>query len=485
MNYNENNHNDYRYRNHYSSNHNHNHEQSFPPKPTEIIVDHEPEPHNRQISTSSQATFPEKAIHYQEAPKATPPAKKQKNRWFLKLVASVMVLAFVSGITFGAGYYTASRFNQQEAIDLAESNIITTSQNDNGLQVNHVQPVVTTNHSTSTIATIAEEVGPAIVTIASYSEATPGGFLGDSTYYGGTGSGVLFKIDDDKVYVVTNYHVIEGAEALDVIFYNGASVKAEPVGYNSRMDIAVIALDLEDVKVQLDQIVLGTFGDSDQVKIGELAVAIGNPLGPEYASTVTAGIISALGRDISIDRNTSQVNLIQTDAAINPGNSGGALLNSQGEVIGINSAKYVDESVEGIGFAIPINDADEIIRDILDNPTGTDLAYELDDDRAFLGVEISDITASIYDETGMRYGVYITGVIPSSGAQEAGIQAGDIIYMIDNTKIRNVQGLFNALESATVNDVIEVGILRGDDLLTLEATLYSFKEVQSRQDIIE
>lgn len=253
------------------------------------------------------------------------------------------------------------------------------------------------------------------------------------------------------------------------------------------MDVAVLGVPIDEVESKLDQIILATFGDSDSVKIGEPAIAIGNPLGPQYASTVTAGIISALGRDIYIDQNTAQVNLIQTDAAINPGNSGGALLNDLGQVIGINSAKYVDESVEGIGFAIPINDAIDVIDKILLNPEGQDIGYELSDDRAFfLGVQISDITSEIYNETGMRFGVYITGVFPHSGAAEAGITEGDIIYSIDGDKVKkNIQALFNALDNALVNDIIEIGILRGDDILTLKAPLYSYKDVMEKQDPIE
>lgn len=429
---------------------------------------------------------------YSDPAEAYIPSPRTKKRWYFKFAAYMILLTFISGITFGAGYLTAITIAPPVATGSPTSKIVTTGLSDQNainindqLNVTQINPIVTTTEGTSTIATIAEEVGPSIVTIASYSETTPGGFLGESGYYGGTGSGIAFSIKDDQLLIATNYHVIEGANTLEVIFYNGSKVSASPLGYDSRSDVAVLAVDLDDVKANLDTIVLASFGDSDAVKIGELAVAIGNPLGAEYASTVTAGIISALGRDISIDQNTTQINLIQTDAAINPGNSGGALLNSNGEVIGINSAKYVDESVEGIGFAIPINDASAIIDDIIANPQGTDIAYELSDDRAFLGVQISDITSEIYSNTGIRFGVYITGVIPHSGAADAGIQEGDIIYSINDQQVRNVQALFNVLDSTNVDEVIEVGVLRDDTILTLNATLYSYKDIMDQQEVIE
>jgi serine protease Do len=439
-----------------------------------------------------EETFPKaEVVQYTDPAEAYVPSPKTKKRWFFKFAAYMVILTFISGATFGAGYLTAMNLGLSNQ-DNESGKFVNTSLveqmptvTNEGLNVTQVQPVITTVEGTTTIATIAKEVSPSIVTIASYSESTPGGFFGDSGYYGGTGSGIAFRIEGDQLYVVTNYHVIEGASDLDVIFQNGSKVSAKPLGFDSRMDIAVLALPLDEVQAVLDTVVLASFGDSDTVDIGELAVAIGNPLGAEYAATVTAGIISALGRDIAIDQNTTQINLIQTDAAINPGNSGGALLNDKGEVIGINSAKYVDESVEGIGFAIPINDASEILERILEDPTGIDIAYELSDDRAFLGVGISDITSEIYNETGMRFGVYISSVYPHSGAEEAGIEVGDIIYSINDTQIRNVQGLFTIVDKAEVNDIIEIGVLRDDELLTLTAPLYSYKDVMSKQDPAE
>ncbi len=413
--------------------------------------------------------------------------KPPKRKWYVRFAAYMVILTFVSGFTFGAGYLTASYYGTSLPGMSNQPTASTTSttelSKDEGISITQVQGVVTNNASGSTIATIAQEVSPAIVTIGSYSSQMSYGYLESyDDYYSGTGSGIIFQVNEDELLIVTNYHVIEGATKLEVIFSNSATIEAETLGYNSLNDIAVLSVPLDEVNENVDNIVIATFADSDDVVVGELAVAIGNPLGAEYALTVTAGIISATGRDIAIDENTTQVNLLQTDAAINPGNSGGALLNNEGQVIGINSAKYVDESVEGIGFAIPSNDAQVSIDEILESRSGSDVAYELADDRAFLGVGIMDINATINAETGMTFGVYITEVYPGSGADESGIQAGDIIYGINGDRIQNVQELFILLDSASVGDTLVIELVRDNQLLQVEAPLYSYKEVMEQQN---
>lgn len=412
------------------------------------------------------------------------PRKAPKKRWYFKVTAFLLILTFVSGFTFGAGYLTASYYGKTLPVAESSNPITAMSGTSDGVNITQVQSVITDEKTgTSTIANIAQEVSPAIVTIASYSAQTPGGFFEDfAGFYGGTGSGIIFKAENNELMIVTNYHVIEGASKLEVVFHDGSAIEAEALGYNSRLDIAVLSVPLDQVNAHLDEIVLASFGDSDNVQVGELAIAIGNPLGPDYALTVTSGIISALGRDISIDQNTTQVNLIQTDAAINPGNSGGALLDSNGNVIGINSAKYVDESVEGIGFAIPINDAESTINEILESRTGSDLAYELSEDRAFLGIGIRDIDAAINQATGMTFGVYVTEVYPTSGADLAGILVEDIIYNINGERINNVTELFYVLENSKVGDTITIQLVRDNDLIEVEAPLLSYKAVMESQE---
>jgi serine protease Do len=412
-----------------------------------------------------------------------PLEKPRKKRWFMRFITYLLIITFVGGFTFSAGYLTATYISADlPGMPSQSSTDSTFTTKDEGINITQVQSVVTKATGTSTIATIAQEVSPAIVTIASYADQVPSGlFESFGNFYSGTGSGIVFKAEENELLIVTNYHVIQGANKLEVIFSDGSSIEAEALGYNSRMDIAVLAVPLDEANDHLDDIVIASFGNSDDVQVGELAVAIGNPLGPDYALTVTAGIISSLGRDISIDQHTPHVNLIQTDAAINPGNSGGALLNAYGEVIGINSAKYVDESVEGIGFAIPVNDAMTTIDQILTNREGRDLAYELADDRAFLGVGISDITAQINAETGMTFGVYITQVYPGSGAEEADIQVGDIIYSINGDRIQNVTELFSVLDSASVGDTLLVELVRNNQLIETHAPLYSYKDVMGEE----
>jgi len=405
--------------------------------------------------------------------------QKYSRKWYVKLTAYVLILTFVSGLTFGAGYLSALIYGDRLANGILSS---TTQYADDLPSSAQIHPVLSDYTAGSDISAIASAVSPAIVTISSYSEQTPGGIFGNSNgFYGGTGSGITFEMEGEELLIVTNYHVVEGSNNLEVIFHDGTTVTATILGYDSNNDLAVLSVDTKMLKGKMDQIVLASFGDSKNIRIGELAVAIGNPLGPEYASTVTAGIISALNREIYINKNTSYVNLIQTDAAINPGNSGGALLNGKGEVIGINSAKYVDTGVEGIGFAIPINQAKETIGTILESRSGGDIAYQLADDRAFLGVQVMDITTDIYNSTGMRFGVYITDVIAFSGAQEAGIQSGDIIYSLNGKKVQNVQVLFDILAKTKVGDTLEVGIIRNDEILTLKAPLYSYKVIMDQQ----
>ncbi|PKM65625.1 MAG: serine protease [Firmicutes bacterium HGW-Firmicutes-2] len=422
---------------------------------------------SKDNQSDNQAVFKHSSYH------------KHSRKWYVKLTAFVLILTFVSGLAFGAGYLSALIYGDR----LANGILSSSTQNlDAQPTATQIQPILSENTATSDISVIASAVSPAIVTISSYSEQTPGGIFGNSGgFYGGTGSGITFKVEDDELFIVTNYHVIEGSNQIEVIFHDGTTVAATVLGFDSNNDLAVLSVDTKLLKGKMDQIVLASFGDSENIQIGELAVAIGNPLGPEYASTVTAGIISALNREIYINKNTSYVNLIQTDAAINPGNSGGALLNGKGEVIGINSAKYVDTGVEGIGFAIPINQAKETIGTILDSRSGGDIAYQLADDRAFLGVQVMDITTEVYNSTGMRFGVYITDVIAYSGAKEAGIQSGDIIYSLNGKKVQNVQILFDILDKAKVGDTLEVGIIRNDEILTLKAPLYSYKEIMDQQ----
>lgn len=419
-------------------------------------------------SNSNPTTTPQTTVK--------PPRKKKPSRGvkFFRRIAVFLVFVFLGGIIFGAGYSTAIYLGNQLTPELIDREPSYT------LDVNKIETVVSTETSTSTVNSvtdIAKTAGPSVVTVTSTFSYNYNSIWGQQVSEGvGTGSGIIYDLNDDQVLFITNHHVIEDAESVEVTLHDGATVAANIVGYNSRMDLAVLSVSLEELNSSgIHDITVATFGDSDSLEVGELAVAIGNPLGKEYSSTVTAGVISALDRELVIDN--TPLALLQTDAAINPGNSGGALVNGSGEVIGVNTAKYVDESVEGMGFSIPINSALPIIEDIIELSTGSDIAYELTDDKPFLGVSISNITDAIYEETGMPFGIYVAEVYQGSAAQAAGIQAGDVIYSVDGQRLIDSDDLFDVLASKSVGDTITVSVSRGDANLDLEATLTRYADV--------
>ncbi len=327
------------------------------------------------------------------------------------------------------------------------------------------------------IPNIVEKTSPSIVTISSIVEQNPSSFYIFRQGGGGTGSGIIFKEDNKNIYIVTNYHVVKGHDRLEVILNNKSVSKAELIGYNSLDDIAVIKVAKKDLEHKED-VLIATLGTSDNLRVGESVIAIGNPLGVEHSLTVTSGIISALDRQIGFRDGSNQSNLIQTDAAINPGNSGGALLNIKGEVIGINNGKYVSESVEGIGFAIPIDKAKSNIDKILENKKGEDIAYKIDDDRAVIGIKMSDINAEINQSTGMTFGVYIVDVVENSGAKEAGVKKGDIIYGLNGAKVVNSKDLIIQLSRYKAGDTITLNVLRENGLINIDVKLSSYKDIK-------
>ncbi|NCD09723.1 MAG: PDZ domain-containing protein [Negativicutes bacterium] len=268
----------------------------------------------------------------------------------------------------------------------------------------------------------------------------------------GTGSGVIY---DKKGLIVTNNHVVEGAQEIVVSLSDGRSVPGQVLGVDAATDLAVVKIDANNLTV-------ATFGDSDQIMVGEPAIAIGNPLGLEFQGSVTAGVISALNR--SIDLGERKFKLIQTDSAINPGNSGGALANADGEVIGINSAKIAVSGVEGIGFAIPINAAKPII---------ADLEKQGRVQRPYLGVSLvdKDIAQRYGIDIDVRGGIYIIKVPGGGPAWKAGIRTNDIIIKIDNEKISSVSDLRDRIAAKGIGATVSLTILRGDNEIMVDVTL--------------
>lgn len=268
----------------------------------------------------------------------------------------------------------------------------------------------------------------------------------------GTGSGVIY---DKKGLIVTNNHVVEGAQEIVVSLSDGRSVTGQVLGVDAATDLAV-------VKIEADDLTVATFGDSDQIMVGEPAIAIGNPLGLEFRGSVTAGVISALNR--SIDLGERKFRLIQTDAAINPGNSGGALVNADGEVIGINSAKIAVSGVEGIGFAIPINAAKPIIADL--EKQGRVL-------RPYLGVSLvdKDIAERYGIDVDLQGGIYIIKVAGGGPAWKAGLRTNDIITQFDGDKISSVSDLRDKIAAKGIGATVTLTILRGGNEMTVDVML--------------
>lgn len=299
-----------------------------------------------------------------------------------------------------------------------------------------------------TIPEIAIKVGPATVGIVSSVPTT--------TYFGtvqseSSGSGIIISEDG---YVVTNQHVINGASEITVHLSTGEKKKAEIIGQDVKTDLAVL-------KMEKAQYPYAEFGVSSDLEVGDLAVAIGNPLGMEFAGSVTSGIISALNRTVEVDGKT--YNLLQTDAAINSGNSGGALVNCYGEVIGINSVKISSAGVEGLGFAIPVDEAKPVIQDLIN--------FGYVKGRPVLGIIGSNIGEDVSRVYNYPEGVFVEQVVEGSGAAAAGIKRGDIITHIDDTRIKTTEELNKVRDKKKAGDSVKLTIERSGRIISVNAVL--------------
>ncbi len=303
------------------------------------------------------------------------------------------------------------------------------------------------------VVEISRRVGPAVVGVNTVVQRQT--IFGSSALASGSGSGIIISNDG---YIVTNNHVIEGASEIAVTLNDGEEYQAVLIGADARTDLAVIKIEGENFPV-------ATLGNSSELQVGELAVAIGNPLGNELAGSVTGGYISALNRSITVD--DQEFNLIQTDAAINPGNSGGALVNNYGEVIGINSVKMSASGVEGIGFAIPIDEAKPIIDDLIAN------GYVKG--RPVIGIagrNVSEQDSMYYD---IPVGIYVVETSPYSAAERAGIKTGDVITEVDGVKVKTVDELNKEKEKHVAGDTVVLTVIRGTDTLKVPLVLQEDK----------
>ena len=306
--------------------------------------------------------------------------------------------------------------------------------------VSNEQLTTSTSTVTSDVSDIGENTLPSIVSITNMSVQEVQNFFGGISQQESesAGSGIIISQNDSELLVVTNNHVVEGSDTLTVTFNDGNSVEAQIKGTDSARDLAVVAVPLDKISDDtMNAIKVATLGDSDSLKVGEPAIAIGNALG--YGQSVTTGIVSATGR--TIDGFDGEY--IQTDAAINPGNSGGALLNANGEVIGINSAKINSSAVEGMGFAIPISDASDVIQNLMNKETRSKVS---DEERGYLGIKGYDVSEEGAQMYNMPTGVYVKEVMSGGGAEKAGLTKGSIITGFEGSSISGMSSLQEQLQ---------------------------------------
>ena len=375
--------------------------------------------------------------------------KQKKNRKVpkpVKLVCAGVAFGLVASVTFQTGNYVGTKVF---GTTTTNGKTAKTAQTVNGAKLT----TSSSSTGTSDIATIAKNAMPSIVSITNMSVQEVQSFFGGTQQQESTsvGSGIIIGQTDSELLILTNNHVVEGNEKLTVSFVDNESVEANVKGTDSTKDLAVVAVKISDVKDStMDEIAVATMGDSSKLEVGEQVIAIGNALG--YGQSVTTGIVSATERTLDGYEGGT---LIQTDAAINPGNSGGALLNSNGEVIGINTAKVATDSVEGMGYAIPISDASDTIQNLMNQETKTKVSEAEQGYLGIQGVDVSDESAKMYN---MPTGVYISDVVKNGGAQQAGLTKGSVITGLEGTTISDMNSLKEQLQYYRVGDKVKVTV---------------------------
>lgn len=402
--------------------------------------------------------------HYSNGSNSDKHDKKDggKNR-FMKSLALCIVLALVFGVVAGAAFQVTGYIGRKVTTSEASSDqVITDSDEVEKALENAGQTTTTTSgDSVSTVydvSAVAEAAMPSLVSITNMGEQEIQSFFGTYTQASeSSGTGIIVGKNDDELLIATNNHVVEGSEQLNVCFIDNEIVSALVKGTDATNDLAVIAVSLSDIPEEtLNKISIAQLGDSDSLKIGEPVIAIGNALG--YGQSVTTGVISALDREVTIENMTSS--LIQTDAAINPGNSGGALLNLQGQVIGINSAKLASSQVEGMGYAIPISTAEPIIDDLMNRKTRTAVD---EDKRGYLGISGVDVTSDISKQMGIPTGAYVAAVVDGSAADQAGLKKGDIITKFDGSGVSSMTSLKELMSYYEAGETVDITFKRADN----------------------
>lgn len=397
---------------------------------------------------------------YGSNPKPEKKKKERKPGGFGKQLAKCAALALVFGLVAG-GVMTGVNYASGKVLGTTNAGNVQASLTTGDDST--VQPTaISSSYVATDVSDIVDEVMPSIVAITNVSQTEYQSFWGQSKTYESTscGSGIIVSQDNEYLYVATNNHVVEGANSLTVTFANDDTVSAEIKGTDPSTDLAVVKVALSSIKDDtMSEIKVATLGSSDTLKVGESCIAIGNALG--YGQSVTTGVISALNREVSVSDSSSSTNytaeLIQTDAAINPGNSGGALLNTAGEVIGINSVKYSDTSVEGIGYAIPMDTAKPIIEELITKE-------KVDESNsAYLGIVGVDVTSDVAKTYNMPTGVYVAQVMEGAAAEQAGIQKGDIITKFDGKDVTSMEELSSNMQYYAAGTTVDVVIERSSN----------------------
>ena len=392
-----------------------------------------------------------------------PKNPKKHGGYFRKAMVSVSLGLFF-GLFAGIGFYAVQQGTGmlKTGTDTAVVDEVAAEATTESTQ-SSVQSATNVTYVESDVSDVVEKVMPAMVSIVNNFTETANVFGQQYTQEeAASGSGIIVGKTDDELLIVSNNHVVESADTLNVTFIDGSEAQAQVKGLDSDMDLAVIAVSLNDLSDDTkNAITVATLGSSDDLKLGEPVIAIGNALG--YGQSVTNGIVSALNREITLENgstgleNGSTGTFIQTNAAINPGNSGGALLNMNGEVIGINSNKIGGTAVEGMGYAIPITSASPIIADLMERQTRTKVA---EDEVGYIGISLQEVTSQISQMYNMPEGIYVVSVEEGSAAANAGIMKGDIITKFDGSSISSYSDLQKTLQYYAAGDSATITVQR-------------------------
>lgn len=422
-----------------------------------------------------------------------PPKKKKK---FGRLIAKTVCVALVFGVVASAAFQGTNYLGKK-----AFGDAVALPSEKEAMVVPEIEKVVPQYGETQSLAgaadvsAIVEECMPSLVAITNVSVREVESFWGFGWYNmpqqqeeTSTGTGIIIGQNDTELLMVTNNHVIANAKDLSVVFSvdegkeEASAVAARIKGTDPTKDVGVIAVALEDIPAEtLAQIKVATIGDSSQLKVGQPVIAIGNSLG--YGQSVTQGIISALNRSVSLRSDDGTIinnTVIQTDAAINPGNSGGALLDMNGQVIGINEAKLSSNAVEGVGYAIPISDVEGIIGDLKSMTTRSQVDAEK---LGYLGITCQDVTPEISEQYGMPVGVYLKSVLKGCAADQAGLHKGDILTKFDGVGVTSYEMLKERLQYYEAGEKVSVTVMSPseEDYVekTVELTLNTRAEIEA------